>query len=85
EKALAPGNWKYSDVEKWYDKRLAEIIFESGISTSDTADLNAGRGVGMDIIQSRVQSVGGQIVIDSQPGQFTEFVISLPLEDPAVN
>jgi two-component system, chemotaxis family, sensor kinase CheA len=58
---------------------VARYIFAPGFSTAETADLNAGRGVGLDLLKARiVDQIGGSIEVSSLPGQFCEFAFHLP-------
>jgi len=61
------------------DKEAADLIFAPGFSTADTLTELAGRGVGMDVVRSEAQALGGRVVIDSNTGQGTRFTIHLPL------
>ena len=61
------------------DKDAAELIFAPGFSTADTLTELAGRGVGMDVVRSEAQALGGRVVIASDRGQGTRFTIHLPL------
>lgn len=56
-----------------------EILFESGFSTSDEVTDVSGRGVGMDAVRSAVESLSGQVIMKSTPGQGTTTTIKLPL------
>ena len=61
------------------DSDLAAFIFAPGFSTADTADANAGRGMGLDIIKHHiVDTAGGEIGVRSLPGRFCEFACLLP-------
>jgi chemosensory pili system protein ChpA (sensor histidine kinase/response regulator) len=55
------------------------LIFQAGFSTRDTADDFAGRGVGMDVVQTSLAEIRGAITIDSELGKGTSFTIRLPL------
>lgn len=61
------------------DVDAAELIFEPGFSTADTLTELAGRGVGMDVVRSEAQALGGRVVVSTEPGQGTRFSIHLPL------
>lgn len=71
---------KPEEVEKWDAQTAAGMIFIPGISTADAATLNAGRGVGMDIIKAKVESLGGKVELGFETGRFCEFAITLPIE-----
>lgn len=78
-KAVEAGGHRPDEVEKWDAQTVAGMIFVPGISTADSATLNAGRGVGMDIIQQKVQSLGGSVDVRFETGTFCEFAITLPM------
>ena len=56
-----------------------QLIFAAGFSTKEQANDISGRGVGMDVVKSRLAELNGQIVIESQRGYGTRFVIRVPL------
>ncbi|MEX0309845.1 MAG: chemotaxis protein CheA, partial [Tateyamaria sp.] len=58
---------------------IDNLLFMPGFSTSETVSDVSGRGVGMDVVRTEIQSLGGRISITSTPGQGTTFSISLPL------
>jgi two-component system chemotaxis sensor kinase CheA len=58
---------------------LLEILCAPGFSTRAAADRTSGRGVGMAVVQTTVQELGGRLSLDQTPGQGTHFVIELPL------
>jgi two-component system chemotaxis sensor kinase CheA len=55
------------------------MILMQGISTSDSPDLMAGRGVGMSIIQEKLSAINGNMSFNFEPGKYCEFIINLPL------
>lgn len=57
---------------------LLNLIFEPGFSTAAQITDLSGRGVGMDIVRTKVQQVSGKISLNTQPGQGTTFIISVP-------
>ncbi len=61
------------------DAQAAELIFAPGFSTADTLTELAGRGVGMDVVRSEAQALGGRVTIASEPGKGARFTIRLPL------
>ncbi len=60
-------------------ERLADLIFAPGFSTAEEVSQIAGRGVGMDVVKTEVNSLGGRIEILSTPGSGTEFRLIIPL------
>ena len=61
------------------DAEAANLIFQPGFSTADTLTELAGRGVGMDIVLSEAQALGGRVETFSEAGKGTRFTIRLPL------
>ncbi|MFN3414808.1 MAG: Hpt domain-containing protein [Caldimonas sp.] len=61
------------------DADLANLIFTPGFSTAETVTELAGRGVGMDVVRSDVNAMGGRIETATAPGQGTSFKLVLPL------
>jgi chemosensory pili system protein ChpA (sensor histidine kinase/response regulator) len=59
---------------------LPRLIFESGFSTAEEATLDAGRGVGLDVVRAEVERRQGRILPHSQTGKFCAFQILLPWE-----
>lgn len=58
---------------------LIQLIFNPGFSTNTEVTSISGRGVGMDVVRSKITSLGGSIDVLSEVGQGTNFVIKLPL------
>jgi two-component system, chemotaxis family, sensor kinase CheA len=66
------------------DTRTAmALIFRPGLSTQDGVSMDAGRGVGMDVVARSVYALGGKIGVSTHPGKFTRFKIVLPAADAA--
>ncbi|MBV9606596.1 MAG: chemotaxis protein CheA, partial [Solirubrobacterales bacterium] len=79
KKALALGMID-EDAAANIDMRGAvELLFTSGFSTAETTSDISGRGVGMDAVREKIRQLGGEVVIDSTPGQGTNAQIRLPL------
>ncbi len=64
--------------EEISDQALTEFILESGFSTATTVTGLAGRGVGMDVVNSEIKQIGGSMDIDSHSGKGTCFTIRIP-------
>lgn len=61
------------------DSQVYDLIMESGFSTADTISDVSGRGVGLDVVKSTIESLGGNISVDSVPDEGSVFSIQLPL------
>ncbi|PJE25886.1 two-component system, chemotaxis family, sensor kinase CheA [Pseudooceanicola antarcticus] len=61
------------------DSEIDNLLFLPGFSTAKQVSNLSGRGVGMDVVKTSIQSLGGRITINSEPGKGTTFSISLPL------
>jgi two-component system, chemotaxis family, sensor kinase CheA len=73
ERELVPADAQLSDSE------IDNLLFLPGFSTADQVSNLSGRGVGMDVVRSAIQSLGGRVAISSERGKGTTFSISLPL------
>jgi len=58
--------------------QLLQFIRKSGFSTSETVTGLAGRGVGMDVVNSEIKQIGGSMEIDTESGKGTRFTIRIP-------
>jgi len=65
--------------EKLDNDRLVEIICHPGFSTASSVTELSGRGVGMDVVKTQVELVGGSIQIETKKGKGTVFTLALPL------
>ena len=61
------------------DKEVYQFITLPGFSTNDKVTELSGRGVGMDVVVSNIQSVGGTLEIESTPGQGSTMLLKIPL------
>jgi two-component system chemotaxis sensor kinase CheA len=61
------------------DRELMELLFLPGFSTADHVTTVSGRGVGMDVVRTNIERVGGSVDISSEPGRGTAFKIRIPL------
>ena len=78
-KAIAKGIVKESDAERMTPQQIYQLIWQPGFSTAEKVTEVSGRGMGMDIVQSKVEQINGVIELRSEPGQGTTFEIKLPL------
>ncbi len=61
------------------DDEIDQLICAPGFSTAETISNISGRGVGMDVVRSNVEALGGRVEITSVPGKGTSFTMVLPL------
>lgn len=79
-KAKKQGIWDYTKDEHSYaDKEIYQFITLPGFSTNEKVTEYSGRGVGMDVVVSNLQSIGGSLEIESTPGQGSSMNLKIPL------
>ncbi|MEB3101143.1 chemotaxis protein CheA [Ferviditalea candida] len=64
---------------KMTDLEIYQLLFASGFSTADKISDISGRGVGLDVVKSKIASLSGHVAVDSVPGKGTKFTVQLPL------
>jgi two-component system chemotaxis sensor kinase CheA len=79
EKALKLGLLTPEALNEMRDQDILEVTFLPGFSTSDSVTNLSGRGVGMDVVKSKVDSLGGFVSIESVYGEGSLISIRLPL------
>lgn len=67
------------EAEGLNDNQLMQLIFNPGFSTNTEVTSVSGRGVGMDVVKQKINSLGGTIEVASEVGKGTSFIIKLPL------
>ncbi|HIK33886.1 MAG TPA: hybrid sensor histidine kinase/response regulator [Oscillatoriales cyanobacterium M59_W2019_021] len=60
-------------------ENLIEVIFEPGFSTARSVSDISGRGIGLDVVRSQLQSLDGNITVQTQPRRGTTFIMQIPL------
>jgi two-component system chemotaxis sensor kinase CheA len=76
--AVRSGHGSADELAHWDDRRLHALLFEPGFSTAEKATLHAGRGIGMEVIKQKVEALGGQLALSTQPSRFCAWSITLP-------
>ena len=84
-KAIERGVVSVEEAKSLTDQQIYALIFSSGFSTADKISDISGRGVGLDVVKTKIESLGGVISIDSTPGQGSIFHIQLPLTLSIIN
>ena len=78
-KAVSVGLYGEAEAARMTDRQKLLLMFEPGLSTADAVSAVSGRGVGMDVVRSNIEKVGGSIDVSSKPGEGTSFHLQLPL------
>jgi two-component system chemotaxis sensor kinase CheA len=76
---LAKGLVTREQLQTMSDRDKMALIFLPGVSTAQKVSDVSGRGVGMDVVKTNLDRLGGKIEIDSTPGRGSRFRIKLPL------
>ncbi len=79
KKAMQLGLVTPLQVERFSSKDLINLIMLPGFSTAEQISDLSGRGVGMDVVRTNIEKLGGSISIDSRPGQGSRLLLKLPL------
>ncbi|AFV11329.1 chemotaxis sensor histidine kinase CheA [Thermacetogenium phaeum DSM 12270] len=79
EKAVSKGFLTPKEAELLGDKEVLNVIFQPGFSTCDAVNDISGRGVGMDVVKSKIESLNGHVDIETRKGRGTKVKIVLPL------
>lgn len=67
------------------DKEINALLFRPGFSTADSVSQLAGRGVGLDVVASSLNEIGGDVHLSSRAGQGTTFVLNAPTDISSMN
>lgn len=79
EKALANGLATETDLDSMNDQQAAQFIFKAGFSTAEKVTSVSGRGVGMDVVRTNIEKIGGTVELKTYAGRGTTFTIKIPL------
>jgi two-component system, chemotaxis family, sensor kinase CheA len=78
-KVIANGLATESELEKMSEAQIAKYIFAPGFSTAAAITSVSGRGVGMDVVKTNIDAIGGTIDLKSVPNEGSVFMIKIPL------
>ncbi|GJM02826.1 MAG: ATPase [Rhodomicrobium sp.] len=78
-KVLANGIVTEAELAEMSENQIHKMIFHAGLSTADKVTNVSGRGVGMDVVRTNIELIGGTIDLTSVEGQGTTFIIKIPL------
>ncbi|NOG69179.1 chemotaxis protein CheW [Roseicella sp. DB1501] len=79
QKVLAQGLATEAELAGMSEREIHRFIFRPGFSTAAAVTAVSGRGVGMDVVKTNMERIGGTIDIRSREGRGTSFVIKIPL------
>ena len=79
EKAISKNLITVQDAEQMSDRELINLIFSQGFSTAEAVSNISGRGVGMDVVKTNIEKIGGTVDIHSKTGQGTTLKVKIPL------
>jgi len=79
EKAIANGVVTKDEAAQLSPRDQLALIFEAGLSTASEVTAISGRGVGMDVVRSNVERIGGIVEVDSKPGEGARMTLRVPL------
>lgn len=79
QKAIEKGLLRAEQAQKLSDREALNLIFEPGFSTAQTVTNVSGRGVGMDVVRSNIEKIGGVVDVFSRPGEGTTVKLKIPL------
>ncbi len=78
-KAIERGLVAAERAAQMSERELLQLVFLPGFSTAATVTSVSGRGVGMDVVRTNVEKIGGKVEIDSRPGEGTTLRLRIPL------
>jgi len=79
QKGIQNGVVSEAEAAGLSDQQVAQFIFKAGFSTAAVVTSVSGRGVGMDVVRTNIEKIGGTVELRFQRGKGTAFVIKIPL------
>ncbi len=77
--AIKKGTITEEQAEMMSDKEAIDLLFQPAFSTSEKVSDISGRGVGLDVVKSKIEGLGGDVEVDTALGEGTTFIVRLPL------
>lgn len=78
-KVIANGIATEAELEEMSENQIHKLIFHAGLSTAEKVTNVSGRGVGMDVVRTNIELIGGTVDLTSVAGEGTTFIIKIPL------
>ncbi|WP_151735111.1 chemotaxis protein CheA ['Paenibacillus yunnanensis' Narsing Rao et al. 2020] len=79
QSAVKKGILSQEEAARYSDDEAIQLLFAPGFSTAEVISDVSGRGVGLDVVKSKIASLGGNVVVYSTMGKGTNFSVQLPL------
>ena len=79
KKAIEKGSITEEQAERMTDKDFIDILFQPSFSTAEKVTDVSGRGVGLDVVKTKIEALGGEIEAKTKLGEGSNFIIRLPL------
>ncbi|WP_379151388.1 chemotaxis protein CheW [Paenibacillus sp. sgz5001063] len=79
QSAIKKGILTQEQASNYSDDEAIQLLFAPGFSTAEVISDVSGRGVGLDVVKSKITSLGGNVVVYSTQGKGTNFSVQLPL------
>jgi two-component system chemotaxis sensor kinase CheA len=79
DKAIAKGMLTVTQAQKMSEAELQMLIFAAGLSTAEAVTSVSGRGVGMDVVKTNIETIGGRVELESTRGRGTRVELEIPL------
>lgn len=79
QKAITKGLLTFEEINSMSDEQIMNLIFWPGFSTEETVTDISGRGIGLDIVQTKITQLNGKVKVQSIIGHGTRVIIELPV------
>ncbi len=79
QKAIEQGYISDETANTLSDREIIDFLFRPSFSTAEKISDISGRGVGLDVVKTKIESLNGRVEVETQQGKGTKFIISLPL------
>jgi two-component system, chemotaxis family, sensor kinase CheA len=79
QKAIERGLIGQDQAHRLTDREVTQLIFAPGFSTATTVTNVSGRGVGLDVVRTNIEKIGGSVDLQNRPGQGTTIKLKIPL------
>lgn len=78
-KAIDRGTITKEEAATMTDKEIIELLFKPSFSTAEKISDLSGRGVGLDVVKSKITALGGHVEVETEWGKGSKFIVRLPL------